>query len=296
MIYNIQRFSTHDGEGIRTMIFYKGCPLRCEWCSNPESQDFEPSVMFNARLCRNLGDCLKAYPSAITQTSEGIVIDRSRIVNPGNLRNLCASGAITVIGENKSVPELLREIEKDIPFYRNSHGGVTLSGGEPLSEGPELEELLSELKKRMIDVMIETSLHVRWENIERTLGLVSTYLVDLKHTDREVFLKYTMGDLNIILSNLEKLVSLNENIIIRIPVVPGFNHTFADMKAIIDYTASLKKITEVHFIPYHSLGAGKYKMLGLEYTFGHNKSVDQSELSEYIRYAGEKGFKVKTGG
>jgi pyruvate formate lyase activating enzyme len=179
MIYNIQRFSTHDGEGIRTMVFYKGCPLRCKWCSNPESQDFEYSVMYDRRMCSNFGDCLKTGSSGITVADKGIVIDRSRIEDPEKLRNVCASGALKIIGEKKSTDKILQEITRDMPFFSRSKGGVTLSGGEPLSEGPELTELMTELKKRNIDVAVETSLHVPWENIERTIGLVNTYLVDL---------------------------------------------------------------------------------------------------------------------
>jgi pyruvate formate lyase activating enzyme len=296
MIYNIQRFSTHDGEGIRTMIFYKGCPLRCAWCSNPESQDPGPSVMFNEKLCRNFGDCILSFPSAISRKGEGIIIDRSKIVNPERLRNLCASGALVVVGEEKDIMQLVGEVEKDMPFYSRSNGGVTLSGGEPLSAGPELEKLLAELKKRNIDRAVETSLCVPWENIERTIGLVNTYLADLKHTDRKVFRQYTKGDSVLVLGNFEKLAALGENIVIRIPVIPGFNHNPAAMRAMIDFALTLKNIGEIHFIPYHNLGAMKYKMLGMEYPFENIKRVDPSELSEYIGYATEKGFKVRTGG
>lgn len=296
MIYNIQRFSTHDGEGIRTMVFYKGCPLRCEWCSNPEGQDFESSIMFDRKLCKNLRGCLEAGSSGIILTQEGIAINRSAIKDPEKLRNLCASGALTVVGEKKSIDEILHEIGKDTPFYSRSGGGVTLSGGEPLSEGPELTMLLLELKKREIDVAVETSLHVAWENVERTLGLVNTYLTDLKHSNRDIFMQYTTGDLDLVLGNLEKLAASKEHIIIRIPVIPGFNHTMPDMKALINYTASLQQVREIHFIPFHNLGTGKYKMLGMNYSFEHRNKVDASELSEYVQYAGEKGLKVKIGG
>jgi len=296
MIFNIQRFSTHDGEGIRTIIFYKGCPLRCAWCCNPESQSFEPDIMFDVRLCKSFGDCLKVDPVAIKRDNNNIHINRSLIRDPEKLRNICISKAITVAGEKKSAEELLREIEKDIPFYHRSKGGVTLAGGEALSVGIELVTLLKELKKRGIDVAVETSLYVPWENVERTLGMVSTYLVDLKHTNRGLFLQYTGGNLDIVLENLEILAGKKENIIIRIPVIPGFNHTYAEMKEIINHAATLKNIREIHFIPYHTLGKEKYRMLGMNYVFGQIRRVAPAELSDYTRYAGEKGFKTLIGG
>lgn len=296
MIYNIQRFSTHDGEGIRTMIFYKGCPLRCAWCSNPESQSSEPEIMFDKKLCRNFGDCINADPVSIKKNNKGIVINRSLVSDPEKLRNVCISKAITVAGENKSVEELLDEIEKDVPFYKTSKGGVTLSGGEPLSAGTGLENLLIELRNRNIDTAVETSLYVKWENIEKILRLVSAFLVDLKHTNRELFRKYTGGDLNLVLLNLEKLTASHNNVIIRIPVIPGFNHTEEEMKDFIDYISSLKTISEIHFIPYHTLGKEKYRMLGREYTFGNYPAVKPEELIQYVKYAHFKGFKTKIGG
>ena len=296
MIYNIQRYSTHDGDGIRTMIFYKGCPLRCRWCSNPESHEFGFSIMYDRRLCRNFGDCLKAEPEGIRLTDDGIVIDRPHIDNPGKLTGVCASGALKIIGEKKNTGDILKEIARDLPFYGRSNGGVTLSGGEPLSAGEELTELLKELKNMNIDVAIETSLHVSWDMAARTIGLVSTYLADIKHTDGKIFREYTGGDISLVNSNLEKLAATGEHIIIRIPVVPGFNHSLKDIKAIIDYTASIQHIEEVHFIPYHNLGAGKYEMAGMEYPFSRIMSIHPSELKEYVQYAQEKGFNVKTGG
>ncbi|NOY36709.1 MAG: glycyl-radical enzyme activating protein, partial [Chlorobi bacterium] len=187
MIFNIQRFSTHDGDGIRTVIFYKGCPLRCRWCSNPESQPFGYSIMYDQKLCRNFGDCMKVENKAITRiNNHGIRIDRKMITGPEKLRNICPTKAITISGENKSVEELLNEIEKDAPFYRHN-GGVTLSGGEPLAQGKELPSLLRKLKKRNISVNIETSLHVNWRKVNKCMGLVDIFLADLKHTDKDKF-------------------------------------------------------------------------------------------------------------
>jgi|WetSurSiteA1Bulk_404760.scaffolds.fasta_scaffold04672_5 pyruvate formate lyase activating enzyme len=296
MVFNIQRYSTHDGEGIRTMIFYKGCPLRCQWCSNPESQSSEPSILFDARICKGFGDCILAAPKAITLNSNGVHINRPAISHPLRLKDVCLSRALTVAGENKRVEDILQEIEKDLPFYQQSKGGVTLSGGEPLSQGPDLTHLLEELRMRNIHVSVETSLHVHWKKVARCLGLVSTYLVDLKHINREKFRLFTQGNIDLVLTNLRKLVEHRENIILRIPVVPDFNHSMQEMEKIINFAASLQHIREIHFIPYHTLGIEKYNMLGMNYSFGSKKSVDPSELTPYVNYALTKGLITKIGG
>jgi pyruvate formate lyase activating enzyme len=294
IVFNIQRFSLHDGNGIRTVIFYKGCPLRCAWCSNPESQSFEPSLMFDHRICKSFFDCLLPVPDAIKAGPDGIEIDRPAIQNPEKFRHICASKALTVSGEEKSTEELLMEIGKDVPFYRND-GGVTLSGGEPLSRGDELIELLQELKKRKIDVAVETSLHVQWTQIERSIPLVNTFLVDVKHTDPEKFQAYTSGDVHLVIYNLKRLYETGAKIIIRVPVIPGFNHTFPEMKNIIDTVATIKKAGEIHFLPYHTLGIEKYRMLSMEYPMGDLPSVQDPELKEYIEYAQSVGNTARIG-
>ncbi len=296
MIFNIQRFSTHDGQGIRTMIFYKGCPLACKWCCNPESQSYTASLMYNHKLCKNFGDCLKQGEPAITSGIDGIIIDHASVKNPEKFCNVCASKALIVSGEEKSVNELLVEIEKDLPFYKQSDGGVTLSGGEPLSQGAELDSLLTELKKKKINVVIETCLHVTWENVERCIRFTDTFLVDLKHTDPEKFMRFTGGDADLVLSNLRKLAALHKNIILRVPVIPDFNHTEQEMRSIIDFAFSLKSVKEIHFLPFHNLGNEKYKMLGLEYYYSGTGRVTADEINIYAEYANSVGLVTKIGG
>jgi pyruvate formate lyase activating enzyme len=296
MIFNIQRFSTHDGKGIRTILFYKGCPLRCRWCSNPESQSFGYDVMYDPKYCRNFGDCILTESNAISRKGDhGIQIDRELLQHPENLRNTCVTKALTISGEQKTVLELLIEIEKDLLFYRED-GGVTLSGGEPLAQGEDLVLLLMELRERNINVNMETSLHVSWEKVERCIGLVGTFLVDLKHTDRDKFKAFTNGDAELVMNNLNKLNDSKAHIIVRIPVIPGFNHSEKEMKQMIDFVATLKNVTEMHFLPYHTFGTEKYKMLDMEYLLGNEKQVQDSELGSYIEYAQLKKFHTKIGG
>jgi len=296
MIFNIQRFSTHDGSGIRTMIFYKGCPLRCRWCSNPESWTFVPGLLYDSRLCKGFGDCILAEGKAITRNESGeLILHRELITNPEKLRETCVTRALTISGEEKTVDELLAEVEKDRVFYREN-GGVTLSGGEPLSQGEELVSLLKELKYRSIKVNIETSLHVSWDNVYRFDNLTDTFLVDLKHTDEAKFREYTGGSAVLVMNNLSRLSGTGSKIIVRIPVIPGFNHTPEEMRAIIDFISSTGNIQEVHFLPYHNYGSHKYNLLGMEYAFREVKPVEDHELKGYTEYAENKNLKTKIGG
>ena len=233
---------------------------------------------------------------AITRKgNDCIQINREFLKNPQNLRKICAAKALTVSGEKKNVSELLTEIEKDIHFYRGD-GGVTFSGGEPLAQGEDLVLLLTELKMRNINVDIETSLHVTWENVERCIGLVGSFLVDLKHTDPVKFKTFTHGDAGLVLDNLKRINDSEANIIIRIPVIPGFNHTVSEMEKLIDSVSSLKNVSEIHFLPFHTFGTEKYNLLDMEYLFGDKKPVQDSELDSYVQYAQSKRIHTQIGG
>lgn len=296
MIFNIQRFSTHDGKGIRTVIFFKGCSLRCRWCSNPESQSFGYSIMYDKKRCKNFGECILSENQAITQNSDlGIKINRKQIKHPEKLRNICPAKALTIAGEKKSRQELLTEIEKDMLFFRDE-GGITLSGGEPLMQGDEMFSLLKDLKERQYNVTMETTLHVDWQRFEECIGLVDTFLVDLKHLDKEKFKEFTQGDAELVLGNFDMLAESEAEVIVRIPVIPGFNHSEKTIFEMIDYVAAHKKIKEIHFLPYHDFGIEKYKILDIEYKMSDARPLSDSDLEDYAEYARAKGFKTKIGG
>jgi pyruvate formate lyase activating enzyme len=296
MIFNIQRYSTHDGDGIRTLIFFKGCPLQCQWCSNPESQSFGPSILYDSKSCKGFGDCISVATEGIRRNTEnGLEISRELIKYPERLNDVCASKALTVSGESKSVDDLLDEVEKDLPFYRHD-GGVTLSGGEPLAQGKELVQLLQVLHKRRIPTNLETSLHVKWELIERCIGLVKTFLVDLKHIDQEKFRHFTLGDAALVMENLAKLAYFGAHIVVRIPVIPSFNHSETEIKAMVDFISAIEGIQEIHFLPYHTFGVEKYRMLGMDYKFNNTRQLEDKDMVSYTQYAEEQGFKTKIGG
>lgn len=296
MIFNIQRYSTHDGDGVRTLIFYKGCPLRCQWCSNPESQSFQPSLLYDSKLCKQFEDCMQVAPEAICRTeSNGLEIRREFIKDPELFRDVCAARALSVSGEQTSVEQVMAEVEKDVPFYRKD-GGVTLSGGEPLAQGEELISLLKRLRKAGIGVNVETSLHVKWARVERTIGLIRTYLVDLKHTDAQKFKHHTQGNAALVMENLEKLAYFGTHVIVRIPVIPRFNHSDAEIRGLVDFISTIKGIREIHFLPYHSFGVEKYRMLGMDYKLEDIRQVGDEELLPYLSYAESKGYTSKIGG
>lgn len=296
MIFDIQRFSLHDGAGIRTLVFFKGCPLRCQWCSNPESQEYGKEVMYDSGRCLFFGDCMKAVPGAIFhRNGDGLFIDRKSLKHPELLKEICVSGALTICGEEMATKDLMEEVTKDAPFYRDS-GGVTLSGGEPLAHIAEVVPLLKKLKDTNIRVNAETSLHVPWTNVQRCLEWIDTFLVDLKHTNQMKFKEFTGGNVSLVLDNLAHLSSAGARMVIRIPVIPGFNHTLEEMKAIMDHASGLRGVDEIHFLPYHTLGIEKYRMLGRAYPFPNQRGVDEQELTPYREYARMKGLKTKTGG
>lgn len=292
-VFNIQRYSIHDGDGVRTNIFFKGCQLCCLWCNNPESLDPAPSIMFDERLCHRFGDCTKATDGEIIIENDKLVIRRDLISNISIYNDICPSKALIVTGQEKSVLQILQEIEKDIPFYNMSDGGVTLTGGEPLSQGPELKELIIELKRRDIHVSVETSLHLPWEIIEDYVNIIDLFLADLKHIDNEKFARYTGGNATLVMDNFRKLDETGRKFIVRVPVIPGFNLSSSEMFSIIDFAAGLKNASEINFIPFHALAKEKYLMLGKDYIFGNNRTIEKSELKPFTEYAEQKGLVSK---
>jgi pyruvate formate lyase activating enzyme len=291
--FNIQRYSIHDGEGIRTNIFFKGCPLRCQWCNNPEGQDHSPSLMYDKRLCRGFGDCANIDCGVIHMNNGKPVINRNLIPDVTKYSEICPSKALVVNGEMKSVEQIVHEVEKDIPFFYYCKGGVTLTGGEPFSQGPDLRELIIKLKNLGIHISVETSLHVEWEIIEEYTGIIDMFLADLKHTDSEKFRRFTGGEARLIMDNIKKLNETEAGFIIRVPVVPLFNYSEQEIYSIIDFTSSLYNLQEINFIPFHNLGAEKYRLLGIEYEYKKQKSINKSDLEPFVDYACEKGLVAK---
>jgi pyruvate formate lyase activating enzyme len=285
-VFNIQGFSLHDGTGLRTTVFFKGCPLNCPWCANPEGKKYEPQFMIGNSGCISCGDC-----GDLRQQGTNLVA----LESVEALKNLCPSGTITVSGESMTPGEIAREVLKDKPFYSASGGGVTFSGGEPLSQPGLCKETAELLKNQGLMTAVETCLHIPWKNIELVLPYIDEFLCDLKHGDPVIFKEHTGGDLNLILENLKKLDSREVPIRIRVPIIYGFNHEGKAIESILDIVSGLKSVKAIDFMPYHPLGAGKHEALGLPYSLPLH-SMDIEEVHPYIQMAESRGWNATIGG
>ena len=292
-VFNIQRYSLHDGKGVRTNIFFKGCPLHCQWCNNPESIDPFPSLMFDERACHSFGDCISSGEGYIYVSDGKLLIDRDNIVSYEKLRDICPSKALVIAGKAMSTEEIMAEIEKDIPFYEMSGGGVTITGGEPFAQDPELKGLLRLIRERGIHISAETSLNIPWEVIESYTELVDVFLADLKHTDPVKLSAFTGGDAELVSANFRKLDAMGCCIVVRVPVIPDFNFSVTEMQGIIDFASGLANVSEINFIPFHSLAREKYVMLDKPYIFENQKDIDKKDLLPFVQYAEQKGLKAK---
>lgn len=293
MIFNIQRYSTHDGPGIRTVVFLKGCSLGCRWCQNPESRARSEDLLYDSRLClAGCELCQQAAPAVITRTLDGLIIDRQNVNDShiAALRDCCPTTALTVCGEEKSVEEIMATVLRDKPFYDRSGGGITLSGGEPFMN-PTLAQALFEASHQAgIHTAVETCLHVPWKYIEPASPFVDLFLADLKHVDEAVFLQWTDGSARRVLDNLQRLAQAGKKMIIRVPLIQGFNASEADIAAITDFAADRLQVSEIHFLPYHTLGMNKYQLLSQPYT-APDKPLDAPELLAFAQdYAQSKGL------
>lgn len=251
-IFDIQKYSIHDGPGIRTIVFLKGCLLRCRWCCNPESQE---------------------YP----------------------VQTMMVQGKPKTIGTDISVEEVMEEIVKDLPYYRRSGGGVTLSGGEALCQPGFATALLKECKEYGLNTAIESTACVSYDVIEKLLPYLDLYLLDIKHMDSQKHKKYTGQPNELILENARKLAKAGVNIIIRIPVVPTFNHTKGEILDIAQFTKSLG-IRELHLLPYHRLGQDKYQGLGRDYELSHIEPMNIEYMKELLAVVESVGLHSQIGG
>ncbi|HDK6718151.1 TPA: glycyl-radical enzyme activating protein [Klebsiella quasipneumoniae] len=293
MIFNIQRYSTHDGPGIRTVVFLKGCSLGCRWCQNPESRARSEDLLYDPRLClAGCELCQQAAPAVITRTLDGLIIHRQHVNDShiAALRDCCPTTALTVCGEEKNVEEIMATVLRDKPFYDRSGGGITLSGGEPFMN-PDLARALFEASHQAgLHTAVETCLHVPWKYIEPALPFVDLFLADLKHVDEAVFRQWTDGSARRVLDNLQRLAQAGKNMIIRVPLIQGFNASEADITAITDFAADRLRVSEIHFLPYHTLGMNKYQLLSQPYT-APDKPLDAPELLAFAQdYARSKGL------
>jgi pyruvate formate lyase activating enzyme len=297
MIFDIKRFSIHDGPGIRTTVFLKGCPLHCLWCHNPEGIENKFELISRPSRCARCYSCISACPlGAISENSGPIEIDRSRCDLCGKCVKVCMYEALEMAGREISVKNVIEEVEKDRIFYEQSGGGVTLSGGEPLNQPKFCQEILIALEERKIPVALDTSGLAPWRILARTASKADTILYDLKMIDAKKHKKYTGVSNALILDNLKKLSREHRNIVIRIPLAAGVNDDDENIRLTIDFLKPLKTIKNVGLLKYHKGGVEKYKNLGKASCFKIYEAPSERRMEEIRRSFTKAGFTVKLGG
>ena len=278
LISDIKRFAVHDGDGIRTTVFLKGCTLKCVWCHNPEGKAHHTQMMFYENKCMGCGKCLQACPVAL-KTNDCTAC--------GSCADVCPTLARVMCGKKYSVHEVMEQILKDKKFYDVSGGGVTFSGGECMLQIDFLSELLAECKREGINTAVDTAGNVGWDHFEKILPNTDVFLYDLKCMDNCKHLKYVGAENGLILDNLKKLLSTHKQIIVRVPVIPGVNDDDRNMQLIKGFFEDNRYPDKIEFLPYHSGGNSKAVALGnICHTFD---TVDRKRIEDFNKIFNKKG-------
>jgi pyruvate formate lyase activating enzyme len=287
LVFNIQKFSLHDGSGIRTLVFLKGCPLSCRWCSNPEGQSYAIQLAYNESKCIGIEECDRCITActagAVRPSVEGIAeIDRERCTDCGDCVEVCPSKALELFGKSMTVDEVLEVVEQDSSFYARSGGGLTLSGGEPLSQTEFSLELLRTAQSRGIDTALETSGQGRWEDLQALCRHANEIFYDIKSMDAQKHKVHAGTGNRLILENFRKLREEFKELrtTVRTPVIPGFNDSRADIEAIVEFLSGIPGSCRYELLAFHRFGESKYKHLGSECPFAELEPPPAEEIAK----------------
>jgi pyruvate formate lyase activating enzyme len=289
LIFDIQRFSIHDGPGIRTTVFLKGCPLSCQWCHNPESRLGHPQLAFYKTKCIGCGRCFGECVNGAIIEGDGRV-DRTKCLVCGACANVCPAEALQMIGRVATVSEVVAVVMRDQPFYKTSGGGATISGGEPLYQYEFSLALLAAFKENGLHTALETCGLGPWERVAAFAELTDLFLYDMKSVNPEKHKKYCGVDNAVILANARALATSGADIIFRTPVVPGLNDTADDLRLLGEFIKSLPGGQKLELMPYHRIGSGKYEALGMDYPIPDVPAPEN--LDEQEAFLSEMGIQL----
>lgn len=290
LIFNIQKFSIHDGPGIRTTIFLKGCPLRCKWCANPESQSANVQILWDQKKCVHCLQCVKScMHQAISCREREIHIDEALCQGCLNCVSTCLQSALSNEGETKEIEEIVRIALQDKDFYEESGGGITISGGEGMSQPDFLKELVKELKKHNLHLAIETTGYIPKETFHELAPLFDLLLFDVKHYDTNRHFEGTGVHNEQIINNLKWAFHQGLEILPRIPVIPSFNDSIQDAAGLASLLTEIG-LKKVQLLPFHQFGERKYEMMHKEYAYKNVKALQKEDLTEYQNEFIKKGL------
>jgi len=298
IIFNIQRFSVHDGPGIRTTIFLKGCPLHCLWCDNPEGQKAGPEIVFWKDRCIRCETCIRICPNNAIKTAgrKSKMILKDRCTLCGRCLDTCYSRALEQIGKYVTVDEVLEEIDRDRIFFEASGGGVTASGGEPIAQPEFVTELFKGCKEKRIHTAMETCGYAEWSILEKVLKYTDLVLYDIKDMDPVKHKKFVGVQNKLILENAKKVSSKLIPMVVRIPVILRYNDREDNIKATGRFISELCGVKKVNLLPYHRFGEAKYKRLGLKYRLKGLEPPREERLQSIKEKMESIGIEVKIGG
>ena len=282
VIFNIQRYSIHDGPGIRTTVFLKGCPLNCFWCQNPESQALKPEIFLDRGKCTGCGKCIDVCPTGATHLSEGSpAIERNACTGCGKCVEICPNEARRLAGRNVTVDEVMRHVLRDVKFYENSGGGVTLSGGEPTTQPDFALSILKKCKEVGLHTALDTCGYASWTVLKKLLDHTDLVLFDIKHVDSRKHHEAAGKDNRLILSNAKRIAD-HKPIRIRVPLIPGFNDAPEAVRAIVAFVKKELNSVPIDLLPYNRLGESKYELLERDYSSLQSQEEGQIRALESL--------------